>query len=114
MAYIRYVQVRSFYAESRLLTNEKIKRELGIKLLYPTCKTHTRARPRARMHTHTHTHTHTHNREYLHTLTQTCLCNTYADREGQVAQLQEEQSLGMAPELAPSTKVATASPYSTR
>jgi nucleoside-diphosphate-sugar epimerase len=29
--------VRSFYAESRLLTNEKIKRELGITLLYPTC-----------------------------------------------------------------------------
>ena len=30
--------VRSFYAESRLLTNDKIKRELGIALLYPTCK----------------------------------------------------------------------------
>lgn len=30
--------VRSFYAESRLLTNEKIKRELGITLLYPTCE----------------------------------------------------------------------------
>ena len=29
--------VRSFYAESRLLTNEKIKRELGVTLLYPTC-----------------------------------------------------------------------------
>eukprot|EP01044_Picomonas_judraskeda_P035020 COSAG03_NODE_14791_length_452_cov_0.719547_1_plen_54_part_10 len=43
------VQVRSFYAESRLLTNEKIKRELGITLLYPTCKTRA-------VHKHRHTH----------------------------------------------------------
>ena len=46
-----------------------------------------------------------------------CSCNVdwhapHVDREGQAAQLQEEQRLGMVPALAPSTKVVTPAPPS--
>ena len=41
------------------------------------------------------------------------LCALYVDREGQAAQLQEEQKLGIVPKLAPSTKVATTTPSAT-